>query len=152
MLTKWNPFELSETRSGSALSLFDGLFKDPFFRDFAVAPAAAASVFAPAADVVETEDAILVKVDLPGHDPKDVQVKLEGDTLTIQAERREEKDARGQRALRTERTWGVFARSFVLPTSVDSQRAEARYDNGVLTVSLAKRDEAKARSIQVQVK
>lgn len=150
MLTKLNPFGAGE--GASLMPLFDSFFKDPFFGNFNLPRSwSAAQALAPAADIVETESELQVKVDLPGHDPKSVQVKLEGDTLTIQSERKEEKQSKGESYLRTERSYGVFARSFVLPDTVDGQKCEARYEHGVLTVTLPKREEAKPRSVEIKV-
>lgn len=145
-LTKWSPFD-----SKSLLSRVDDLFKDPFFGDVATPTRWHPEWMAPAADIVETENALELRVDLPGHDPKGIQVKLEGDTLTIQSERKSEKNEQGRTYLRSERTYGAFARSFVLPATVDGQRCEARYENGVLTMTLPKRDEAKPRRIDIKV-
>lgn len=156
MLTLWNPFNgRTETSALAPFADFDRLFNEmtrEIARDFALPSRwLTAQALAPAADIVETEDAIEVKMDLPGHDPKQIQVKLEGDTLTIQSERKYEKQDKGSSFLRSERGYGVFARSFVLPSTVDAKKCEARYEHGVLTVSLPKREEAKPRSIDIKV-
>jgi HSP20 family protein len=133
--------------------LFDELFRGSFFNDFVLprsngkGPAA----FAPPADIVETQNAIEVRVDLPGHDPKTVQVNLENGVLTIQSERKQERREEQDGILRAERSFGAFARSFELPDTVDPQKVEARFDLGVLTVTLPKREETKPRSISVKV-
>lgn len=151
MLTRWNPFHRSTSEYspfGSALALnteFDNLFRDLTSGGFAQWVS-----LNPAADIVETEKAIEVRVDLPGHSPKDIQVKLEGDTLTIQSERKQEKETKGDNYLRNERTYGMFSRSFVLPSSVDGSQPEARYVNGVLTVTLPKSEAARPRFIEVK--
>jgi len=141
MLARWNP------------PLFDELFRGPFFSDFVLPKgnAAAAATFAPPADVLETQNAIQVKVDLPGHDPKSVQVKLEDGILTIQSERKQERREQQECVLRSERVFGAFTRSFSLPDVVDAQKVEAAFDNGVLTVTLPKREETKPRTINVKV-
>src|SRR3712207_3320757 len=118
MLAKWNPFGNGNggiARSTSPMPVFDSLFRG-FFDDSAWPMEwAQQSAYLPAADVVETEDEILVKVDLPGHDPKRLNVKLEGDTLTIHSERTQEPKKESQGYLRAERSHGLFTRSFVLP-------------------------------------
>jgi HSP20 family protein len=101
--------------------------------------------------VQDSESQLLVQVDLPGHDPKAIQVRLEGDILTIQSERKQENQLGEKGSTRTERRYGTFARSFVLPKTVDTTRCEARYENGVLTLTLPKREEAKPRTVQIQV-
>ncbi|HEX4804184.1 MAG TPA: Hsp20/alpha crystallin family protein [Myxococcaceae bacterium] len=151
MNTRWNPFHRTPAELipfGSALALtteFDNLF-----RDLAKGGFSQLVSLNPAADIVETENTIQVKVDLPGHSAKDIQVKLEGDTLTIQSERKQEKEEKGENQLRTERSYGLFSRSFVLPSSVDGSKPEARYLNGVLMVTLPKAEAAKARVIEVK--
>jgi len=151
MITRWNPFHRTPSELipfGSALALtteFDNLFRDLANGGFSQLVSQNA-----AADIVETENTIQVKVDLPGHSAKDIQVKLEGDTLTIQSERKQEKEEKGENYLRTERSYGLFNRSFVLPSSVDGSKPEARYLNGVLTVTLPKAEAAKPRVIEVK--
>ncbi|HYD43312.1 MAG TPA: Hsp20/alpha crystallin family protein [Anaeromyxobacter sp.] len=107
---------------------------------------------APAADVVETEGEYRVLVDLPGVDPAAIQLRVEKDTLSIQAERKQPATQAGETVHRSERSFGTFYRSFTLPTGVDASRVEAAYDAGVLAVKLPKREEAKARTIPVSVK
>jgi HSP20 family protein len=103
------------------------------------------------ADVIETETGFEVRVDLPGHDPKNIEVRLEDDTLTISSVRNAEARTEKDNWLRVERVHGTFTRSFVLPAIVDGSRVEAKHENGVLTVMLPKREEARPRSIQVKV-
>ncbi|HYO54274.1 Hsp20/alpha crystallin family protein, partial [Archangium sp.] len=86
----------------------------------------------------------------PGHDPKSIEVKVENDTLTLKSERKVERsDKDGARRL--ERSFGVYARSFVLPRTVDASRVEARYENGVLTLTVPRREEARPRVVEVKV-
>jgi HSP20 family protein len=106
---------------------------------------------APTADVVETDAEYRVLVDLPGIDPTAIQLRVEKDTLTIRADRKQPAAA-GEKVYRSERSFGTFFRSFALPRTVDAERVEAAYEQGVLTVKLPKRAEARARSIAVDVK
>ncbi len=106
----------------------------------------------PAADVVESDAAFRVVLDMPGHDPKAIQIQVENETLTVQAERKFAEPEKGETVHRSERAAGTFFRSFELPSSVDGSKVEARYEDGVLTVVLPKREEAKPRTIQVNVK
>jgi HSP20 family protein len=147
MLVRRNGFTPSPVAGGLA-PLFQEF--DNMFRDFTGTGAALAHGVPPA-DVLETKEALLVRVDLPGHDPQSLQVKLEEGTLTITSERRIEKAAEGEAFLRRERSSGAFTRSFVLPPFVDGGRVEARFEHGVLTVTLPKREEAKPRVIDVKV-
>jgi len=147
MLARWNPFAQTN-QSEWPLRPFSSEV-DSLFRDFGFA-GQTGSLLVPPADVVETENEIQVMVDLPGLSPKDIEVKLEGDTLTIQAERKLEKQVKGENYLRTERSYGSFSRSFVLPSSIDGSKPEARYVNGVLTVTLPKSATARPRVIEVK--
>jgi len=107
---------------------------------------------APAADIFETEAAYRVQLDLPGIDPKAIQLRVEKDTLSIQVDRKQPAAAAGETLHRSERAYGTFFRSFELSNAVDASRVEASYEQGVLTVTLPKREEAKARTIAVNVK
>jgi len=107
---------------------------------------------APAADIVETEGGYRVQLDLPGIDPKAIQLRVEKDTLSVQVDRKQPAAISGETVQRSERAYGTFYRSFALPQAVDAARVEASYEQGVLTVTLPKREEAKARSIAVNVK
>jgi HSP20 family protein len=108
----------------------------------------------PAADVLETEGEYKVLLDLPGIDPAAIQLRVEKDTLTIQVDRKQPQPqaAAGETVHRSERAFGTFVRSFTLPRGVDAARVEASYEQGVLSVKLPKREEAKARTIAVSVK
>jgi len=108
--------------------------------------------FLPAVDIRETEDRVVLEAELPGVDPKDVEVQVEGDWLLIRGQRKHEKDEKTSSYHRLERTHGSFERRFTLPGGVDSARVEATYKNGVLTVEVPKKEEARTRTIQVKSK
>lgn len=110
-----------------------------------------AALFTPSSDIVERENAFEVAVDLPGVKPEEIQVKLEGDTLTVSVERRQEKTEEKTSYLRTERSFGLYARSFVMPQSVIGTTPEATYEHGVLKLVLPKREETKPKTVQVKV-
>jgi HSP20 family protein len=122
--------------------------------DQAATPSAAWTGYGltPAADVLETDDAFRVVLDMPGHDAKAIRIEVEKDTLTVQSERKFVEPGKDEVVHRSERAHGAFFRSLALPASVDAAKVEARYENGVLTVVLPKRDEAKPRKIQVNAK
>ena len=105
--------------------------------------------WSPAVDIVETEDELVVKADLPDVKVEDISVHVENQTLTIKGERKFEKDenARGYHSL--ERSYGQFVRSFAVPSTVDTEGVGADYKNGVLTVTLAKKAAAKPRTIKI---
>ena len=159
MLTKWNPFNGSIARSSSPMPAFDELFKeaDNLFRvsflGDQVLPGnwPLATSYAPSSEIVETEDAFELAVDLPGHDPKSLQLKVEGDLLTLQSERKQQHSENQNGYLCAERSYGLFSRSFRLPQIIDASRCEARYENGVLTVTMPKRAESKPKQVKVNV-
>jgi len=107
--------------------------------------------FAPPVDIYEDEHTITLKLEVPGIDEKDIDVRIEDNTLTVHGERKIEKEEKEENFRRVERQYGSFTRSFTLPSSVDSGQVSANYDKGVLKISLAKRAEAKPKQIKVNV-
>jgi len=105
--------------------------------------------FVPPVDIYEDEHSVTLKVEVPGLDPKDVDVQVENHTLTIKGERKFEKEEKEENFHRIERRYGSFVRSFTLPATVDTDNIKADYENGVLKVQLAKRAEAKPKQIKV---
>ncbi len=109
------------------------------------------TTWAPAVDIFETEHELVVKADLPDIDPKDLDIRVENNILTIRGERKFEKKVDQDNYLRVERAYGSFARSFTLANTVNSEAIKADYQNGVLTLSIPKREEAKPKQIKVNV-
>ena len=105
----------------------------------------------PPVDIFETENEWVLKADLPDVKMENVNIQIENGTLTLQGERKFEQDQKGKGYHRVERSYGGFARYFTLPETVDSEKVHADYANGVLTVTLPKKEVAKPRSIKVQV-
>ena len=105
----------------------------------------------PACDVFEDKDAIKIVAEVPGVTPEDVKISLENQTLTVRGEKRQVAEEKTERVHRYERSYGAFERTFVLPSSVDSERIEASYQNGILTVSVPKAERARPREIPVNV-
>jgi len=114
-------------------------------------PAFSATGLAPLADVLEGAQEYRIAIDLPGVEPASIKLQVEKDTLEVSAERKLAPLAAGEELQRSERPYGAFARTFRLPVSVDATRVEARYEAGVLTVRLPKREESKARTIPVSI-
>lgn len=143
MHVRWNPLDRD----------FDQLVRSVLFNDAAPGsrPAVREQTFAASADVVETETGYEVKVDLPGHDPKTIQVQLERDTLTLTSERKSSPRKESDTVLRAERPHGTVRRSFTLPKNVDASGIEASFEHGVLSVLIPKREEEKPRTIEVKV-
>jgi len=109
------------------------------------------SSFAPAVDVYEDEHKVTLKIEVPGIDEKDIDVRVENNTLTVHGERKIEKEEKEENYRRVERQYGSFTRTFNLPTSVDSEHVSANYDKGVLKIALPKKAEAKPNQIKVNV-
>jgi HSP20 family protein len=107
--------------------------------------------WAPAVDIRETEHDLIVKGDLPGVDPKDLDIRVENNVLTIRGERKFENKAEQDNYLRVERAYGSFFRSFALANTVNPEGIKANYENGVLTLVIPKREEAKPKQIKVNV-
>ena len=107
--------------------------------------------WAPAVDIYETEDELVVKADLPDVNEKDIDIRIENNTLTIPGERKFEEKVNKDNYLRVERAYGTFARSFSLPNTVNTEGIHAEYHNGLLTVHMPKREESKPKQIKVGV-
>jgi len=107
--------------------------------------------WAPAVDIFETEHELVVKADLPDVDPKDLDIRVENNILTIRGERKFEKKVSEDKYLRVERAYGSFSRSFSLANTVNAEAIKADYQNGVLTLTVPKREEAKPKQIKVNV-
>jgi HSP20 family protein len=107
--------------------------------------------WAPAVDIFETEHELVVKADLPDIDPKQLDIRVENNILTIRGERKFESKVSEDKYLRVERAYGSFSRSFSLANTVNSEAIKADYHNGVLTLTIPKREEAKPKQIKVNV-
>lgn len=106
--------------------------------------------WSPAVDVIETNDTVTVKAELPGLEPKDVDISVSNDTLTIKGEKKEEKEEKGKTFYRAERSYGSFCRTVNLPTSVEAENAKADYKNGILEITLPKSEKVKAKKIPIK--
>jgi HSP20 family protein len=141
---KYNPFsnELEDFPTGLRL------FQDSISRLFSEP---ASRPWSPAVDIYETENELVLKADIPDVDPKNVGIQLENGTLTLKGERKFEHEKNGKGFHRIERSYGAFVRAFSLPETVDAEHVKADYKNGVLTVSIPKKEVAKPRTINVEV-
>jgi HSP20 family protein len=104
----------------------------------------------PLLDVSETNDTIIVKAELPGIDPKSVDISISGDNLTLKGEKKEDREEKGKHFHRVERSYGSFSRIINLPKSVNVDAVRAEYKNGILEINLPKKEESKARKIEVK--
>jgi HSP20 family protein len=109
------------------------------------------TAWAPAVDIYETENDLVIKADLPEVDPQDLDIRVANNILTIRGERKFEKKVDEQNYLRIERAYGAFTRSFSLANSVKSEEIKAEYQNGTLTLHIPKREETKPKQIKVNV-
>jgi HSP20 family protein len=143
-IMKWDPFRELE----GIQTRLDRVFGEAPFRPEAEATFAD---WAPAVDIQETESEYLVKADLPDVKKEDVKVEFDEGVLTVEGDRKLEKDEKGTKFHKIERTYGKFVRRFALPTEVDATKLSAEFKNGVLSVHLPKAPDTKPKAISVKV-
>src|SRR5260370_15203974 len=143
-LSRWEPFRGAATLEEQGNRLFGNVLERS-------AEESNLTSWAPAVDIYETEHELVVKADLPEVDPKDLDIRVENNILTIRGERKFEKKVNEDNYLRVERAYGAFGRSFSLANTVNSEAIKADYQNGVLTLTIPKREEAKPKQIKVNV-
>ena len=143
-IVRWEPFRDLVTTQDH----FNRLFNDVFSRGFGEG-SLSGSAWTPAVDIYETDQNVVLKAELPGIDPKDVEIRVEDGALYLKGERKFENEVNEDGYRRVERQYGSFTRSFPLPASVDSDKATAEYKNGMLNLTLPKREEAKPKTIKV---
>ena|SRR5579863_9716432 len=146
VITRWDPFREFSTLQDRMNHLFRHTYGTEG-RDEALTT----STFAPAVDVYEDEHQVNLKIEVPGIDEKDIDVRIENNTLTVHGERKFEKEEKEENFRRVERQYGSFTRSFTLPTTVDAEQVKANYDKGILKITLPKKAEAKPKQIKVNV-
>lgn len=144
-IVKWNPFrELEEIQRRLNRMFTDTaprLSDEPFF----------VADWAPAVDIQETDKTFAVKVDLPDVKKEDIKVEMHDGTLTIEGERKQEKEEKGHKFHRIERQYGSFVRRFTMPTEVDETQVHAEFKDGVLNISLPKAVAAVVKPVEVKV-
>jgi len=146
VLTRWEPFREFATLQDRLNRLFRESYDDAG-RDESLTT----STFAPAVDVYEDEHKVTLKVEAPGIDEKDIDIRVENNTLTVHGERKIEKEEKEENYRRVERQYGSFTRHFTLPQTVDTENVSASYEKGVLKITLPKKAEAKPKQIKVSV-
>jgi len=142
-ITRWDPFRTMTSLQDQVNRLFEDSFRGR-------SGEASLTAWAPAVDIFETENELVLKADLPDVQEKDIDIRMENNTLTIRGERRFEQEVKEDNYLRVERAYGTFTRSFSLPSTVNAEAIQAEYSNGVLTVRMPKREESKPRQIKVR--
>jgi HSP20 family protein len=148
LLTRWEPLREFSTMQ-DRMNRMDRLFRQSYSPE---GPGEAlTSSFAPPVDTYEDEHNFVLKLEVPGIDEKDIDVRIDNNTLTVHGERKIEKEEKEENFRRVERQYGSFTRSFTLPSSVDVSQVSADYAQGVLNIKLAKKAEAKPKQIKVNV-
>lgn len=146
-IVRWEPFRDLITLQDRMNRMFDERFGRVQAGDINMVTGA----WSPAVDIYETDHDIIVKAELPEMKEKDIDIRLENDTLTLKGERKFEKETREENYHRVERAYGAFSRSFTLPTSVDQDKISAEYKDGVLKITLPKKVETKSKHIKVNI-
>lgn len=144
-LVRWEPLNTAITGPGNLFQSFDEALE----RIWGDGPVRR---WAPAVDVYENKDSVVVKAELPGVDPKEVEISVEDGTLYLKGERKSESEDQRDGYHRLERSYGSFARAFTLPDSVDPEKVSAEYKDGLLSVTLPKREESKPKKVKIAVK
>ncbi len=149
ILTRWEPvreFSAMQDR----MNRMNRLFRESYSPE-GPEEALTTTGLAPPVDIYEDEHTITLKLEVPGIDEKDIDVRIENNTLTVHGERKFEKGEKEENSRRVERQYGIFTRSFTLPSSVDPGQVSADYAKGVLNIKLGKKAEAKPKQIKVNV-
>jgi HSP20 family protein len=143
VINHWDPFR----EVASLQNRVNSLFREMNEGD---SPLAAAS-FVPAVDIYEDTKKVVLKLEVPGIEEKDLDIRVENNTLTVKGERKFEKDEKEENFHRIERRYGSFYRAFTLPTTIDPENVTAGYNNGILKLELSKKPEAQPKQIKVNV-
>ena len=149
VLTRWDPFREFSTMQ-DRMNRMNRLFRESYSPE-GPEEALTTTSFAPPVDIYEDEHNITLKIEVPGIDEKDIDVRIENNTLTVHGERKIEKEEKEENFRRVELQYGSFTRSFTLPSSVETENIQASYDKGMLEIRLAKKAEAKPKQIKVNV-
>jgi HSP20 family protein len=143
-IVRWEPFRDLVATQDRFNRLFNEAFSS-FFGDEGVGT----QTWALPVDIYETDDSVILTAEVPGVDPKDVDVRIEGNTLYLSGERKLDSGIKEENYRRMERAYGPFSRSFTLPASINPDKVNAEYSNGVLTLTMPKREEAKPKTIKI---
>jgi HSP20 family protein len=142
-ITRWDPFREVQALQNRVNSLF---------RDFSESDNTLTTAsFVPPVDIYEDDKKVLLKLEVPGMDEKDLDVSVENNTLTVKGERKFEQEEKEENFHRIERRYGSFFRAFTLPPTVDTEHVKADYHSGILKLELSKKPEAQPKQIKVNV-
>ncbi len=147
-IVRWEPFRDLVTIQDRMNRIFDEAFRAPrgSEEDWALGGS-----WAPPVDIYEQDGNLVLKAELPGIDPKDVDIRVENTVLTLRGERKFDQEVKRENCHRVERAYGTFSRAFTLPSVVDTGSIKAEFKDGVLRVTMPKREEAKPKQIQIQL-
>jgi HSP20 family protein len=145
-IVRWEPFRNLVNSQGE----FDRFFREAF-SPLVGQGEVSTRTWAPAVDIYENGDNLVLKAELPGVNPDDVEIRVEDNTLYLKGERKFDNEVKEQNYHRVERTYGTFTRTFSLPNSIDSDKVAANYKDGVLTLTMPKKEEAKPKTIKINV-
>ena len=148
-IVRWEPFRDLVTVQDRMNRIFDEAFRG--IPRGAEDDWALGGNWAPVVDIYEHEGNLVLKAELPGIEPKDVDVRVENNVLTLRGERKFDSEVKREKFHRVERAYGSFSRSFTLPSVVDTEKIKAEYKDGVLRVALPTREEAKPKQISIAV-
>lgn len=146
-IIRWAPFRELASVQDRVNRLFDDAMRSPYRQDEGLST----SAWAPAVDIYENDKEIVIKAELPEMQEKDIEIRVEDNLLTLAGERKMEKEVKEESYHRIERFYGSFQRSFNLPHTVDRDKIKAGYKDGVLKVTLPKKDEVKPKQIKVEL-
>jgi HSP20 family protein len=150
-IVRWEPFRDLVTIQDRMNRIFDDAFRGASRPGAAEEDWALGGTWAPAVDIFEHDGNLVLKAELPGIEPKDVDVRVENNVLTLRGERKFESEVKREQYHRVERAYGTFSRSFTLPSVVDTEKIKAEFRDGVLRVTLPQREEAKPKQISIAV-
>jgi HSP20 family protein len=145
-IVKYNPFRELRTMQEQMNRMLDMAWNSEFGEELKE------GAWQPPVDIYEDEHSVIIKAEVPDVDQKDIDVRIEGNTLTLKGERRHSSDIRKENYYRVERCFGQFQRSFSLPQSIDRDNIQASCDKGVLTITLPKKEDDQPKQITVEVK
>jgi len=144
-IIRWDPFRDVVTLR----ERMNRMFEDVFSGRAEEGKELTTSTWAPAVDIFETEKELVLTAEIPGVDEKDVEIKIEDNTLSLKGERKFEKETKEENYHRIERSYGSFYRAFTLPNSIDPEKIQATHENGVLKITMPKRDELQPRKVKI---
>ena len=143
-IVRWEPFRDIVTTQQDLNRLFNEIFPRRLSGE-----ELSTYTWAPSVDIYEKDDELMLQADLPGVDPKDVEIRIEDGTLYLKGERKQQKEVKEEDYHRVERCYGAFARSFSLPGSIDEAKVKAEFKDGQLTLTMPKHEEAKPKTIKI---